>query len=105
VLEQALDPDDDRFRTGCTVLGSMCAAGRVEAGVYLLGLVRWYQDDLERLGLVVESLSAFRSDNSTRRDLDRVIRALSRLPRGLVEGPLRSLAEDEAFSLAGEPGG
>ena len=45
VLRQALSPDEEQFRTGCTLLGSMSHGGRIEAGVFLLGLLRQYPDN------------------------------------------------------------
>lgn len=92
----------------------MAAAGRSEAGVFLVGLLVYYRADLERLGEVVEQLGHFRnessadallgelrrikSSNSTRRYLDRVLRSLTYLPAALVEDGLRELAADPAFS-------
>jgi hypothetical protein len=114
VLRQAIDTDGQRFRTGCRVLGSMAAAGRVEAGVFLVGLLRYYGADLDRLGEVVEQLRFFahessagallaelrrvKSSNTTRRYLDRVLRSLTYFPATLVEDRLRELAADPAFS-------
>ena len=115
LLRQALDPDHGSYRSACTLLGSMCAAGRTEAGVHLLGLLQFYQDDLLRLTVVVENLTHFRepesvralvnelhrvkSSNSTRGYLASVLRSLSRSPASLVQGSLRALAEDRSFSV------
>lgn len=115
LLRQALAPDQASYRSACTLLGSMCAAGRTEAGVHLLGLLQFYRDDLERLTVAVDNLGHFRvpesvlalvnelqrvsSSNSTRRYLASVLRALSSFPPDLVRKPLRTLAEDESFSV------
>jgi hypothetical protein len=115
LLRQTLDRDYGSYRSGCTLLGSMCAAGRIEAGVQLLGLLQFHQGDLERLAVVVENLSHFRapqavralvnelhrvkSSNSTRGYLASVLRALSYFPPNLVHQPLRALAEDKSFSV------
>lgn len=114
LLRQSLDQGLDRFRAGCSMLRLLCSVGRAEAGVYLLGLLRFYQADLERLAVVVESLAGFRtpesaealfnelrrvkSDNSTRRYLDVVLRVLSGFPRQHIEVGLRVLADDDSFS-------
>lgn len=114
LLQQALNREDTSFRTACTLLQSICSHGRPEAGVYLLGLLRFYQDDLDRLAVIVESLTVFptpqtaqalfgelrrvKSDNSTRKYLALVLRTLSRLPRDFVEEGLRALTDDKAFS-------
>jgi hypothetical protein len=121
VLKQALSEDPDTLRTGCTMLGSMAAHGRTEATVHLLGLLRWYQDDLERLSMVVEQLSAaaqdlvegkpeliaktlvgelrrVKSSNKTRRYLGGVLDVLSRLPAKVALPRLEDLADDKSFS-------
>ncbi len=114
VLEQTVDRDRERCRSGCTLLGSMCAAGRAEAGVYLLGLLQFYRDDLERLTLVVDSLARFqsttaaqalvreltrvKSSNATRRYLSAVLRSVSLFPANLVYEPLCALAADRSLS-------
>ena len=115
LLQQALDREHGSLRTACTMLQSLCSHGRTEAGVYLLGLLRFYQGDLERLVVIVESLAAFRtpqsagalfgelrrvkSDNSTRGYLAVVLRTLLRFPPELVEDGLSVLAEDKSFSI------
>lgn len=115
VLQQTLDGDRDSCRSGCALLGSMCAAGRTEAGVYLLGLLQYNRDDLARLALVVDGLARFhspiaaqallneltrvRSSNATRRYLDLVLRALPFFPVELVYEPLCALAVDRSLSL------
>lgn len=114
VLRQALRPGLEECRSACVFLGSMVAHGRIEAGVYLLGLLRHYQNDLKRLEVIVESLCSFREEacamalfhelrrvkasNATRRYLDQVIRALTHLPLEVVQAGFHTLAADPAFS-------
>ena len=113
-LRQSLEEDPDLFRAGVMLLQSMVSSGRVEAGVYLLGLMRFYADDLERLKTVVEALGAFHcrqavstlvsefyrieSSNQTRGYLNEVLKALGRFPKALAEAPLLALAMDKKFS-------
>lgn len=113
-LRQCLNSGSDEFRWGCRLLATMVAHGRVEAGVFLLGLLRYYDDELSNLGVVVESLREFRdircttalfgelrrvpSSNKTRRYLDTVINTLVRLPADMVQERFWELAEDPAFS-------
>src|SRR5258708_3464164 len=59
VLRQALSPNEEEFRAACSLLNSMGHAGRVEAGVFLLGLLRQYPQDYARLTLIAEALTAF----------------------------------------------
>jgi hypothetical protein len=114
VLKQTVDQDLEKFRSGATMLQSMTSSGRLEAGVYLLGLLRHYQDNLERLEVIVDKLRIFetpecadtlvmelrrvRSSNKTRRYLGTVIDVLSSLPYEMVKERLESLADDRTFS-------
>ena len=115
ILKQALSPEFDQFRSGCMLLGSMASGSRPEAGVYLVGLLRYYASDLQRLVVVAEQLAHFRdessahallseiqrvkSSNTTRRYLGRVLQSLARFPSRLVELSLEELANDTSFSL------
>lgn len=114
VLKQSLVENEQDFRTGCTLLGSMQSHGRTEAGVYLLGLLRYWQDDLARLAIVVENLRFLhtaactdallselrrvRSSNTTRGYLSTILKSLSYFPVELVADGLEALAEDSSFS-------
>lgn len=114
ILRQTLSSEIEAFRSGCRVLGSMVANGRSEAGVYLVGLLRYYGDELERLEVIVEELGRFqhessaeallgelrrvKSSNKTRRYLDRVLRSIERLPEHLVKSGLRELIGDTTFT-------
>jgi hypothetical protein len=92
----------------------MAGAGRLEAGLYLIGLLGFYPSDLQRLEVIAGQLGQFphessanallaeirrvRSSNTTRRYLDRVLRSLAVLPLYLVKSGLEGLAEDTSFS-------
>lgn len=110
VLKQALSPNDEAFRTACSLLKSMCSAGRVEAGVFLLGLLKRYPENYARLTLIADSLASFPSmetvdafagelrrvhgSSSTRAYLRRVIEALELFPRELASEEIQKLASD-----------
>lgn len=114
VLTQALSNDPGDFHTGCTMLGAMRSRGRTEAGVFLLGLLRWYRDDLPRLSTVVANLGTgeseeladalvdelrrVKSSNTTRSYLRQVIKALARLPAAIAVPRFERLTEDRHFS-------
>ena len=114
VLKQSLAKNEEDFRTGCSLLGSMQSHGRTEAGVYLLGLLRYWQDDLARLAIIVKNLSFFHtatcrdallselrripSSNTTRGYLSTILKSLSCFPVELVADGLEALAEDSSFS-------
>ncbi len=113
-LKQALSSDMGQFRSGLTMLGSMCAHGRDEAGIFLLGLWVASSEDLERRGLIAEALwgvktkacadllfaelKRVRSSNTTRRYLAAVIKVLASMPPNLVQDGFTSLANDTSFS-------
>jgi hypothetical protein len=113
-IRQCLDPSSEAFGHGCRFLGTMVSAGRVDAGIFLLGLLRYYEDDLTAATIVVESLAAFQdprcatalfgelrrvaSSNKTRRYLDAVITALTRLPADMVQERFSALSRETAFS-------
>ena len=59
ILQQALSPNDELFRSACSLLSSICHAGRPEAGVFLLGLLRQYSADYVRLTIIVGALASF----------------------------------------------
>jgi hypothetical protein len=115
VLRQALDEDAELFHGACTMLATMASHDRREAGIFLLGLLSYYQDDLEWLSSVVQALRAFPtrqamdaltaelrrvpSTPSTRGYLNAVLEALTGFPGDLVCDRLGALAADKSFSV------
>jgi len=87
--------------------------GRVEAGIFLLGLLIQAPDDWERRIELVGALDGFKTEgcarllfaelkrvkrsNTTRRYLGEVIKVLSRFPLGLVRAGFEELGEDQSF--------
>ena len=114
VLSQALEEDEELFRSGCMMLSSIASRGGREAGVFLLGLLAYFREQPERLGTIVSALSSvatpatvevlagelFRVESTvaTRRYLNDVLRALTRLPRELWEPKVSDMALDTHFS-------
>ena len=110
VLRKALSSKDEDFRAACSILSSMCSAGRVDAGVFLIGLQKYYPENYERLILIADALQwfhcpatvqAFASElrrvqgsSLTRRYLRRVIDTLKRLPPELAAATIQSLSSD-----------
>jgi hypothetical protein len=110
VLRQALSPNEEQFRTGCSLLKAMSYGGRVEAGVFLLGLLRQYPEDYARLTLIAEALGSFpavatvdalasevrrvKGSSSTRGYLRRIIDTLEQFPAQLVEEQIQELSSD-----------
>ena len=114
ILSQALEEDGESFRSGCTVLSSIASRGGREAGVFLLGLLAYHREQPERLGAIVSALSSFatpamvealagelyrvESTIATRRYMNSVLDALTRLPHELWESKLTDMAQDAHFS-------
>ena len=114
VLSQALEEDEELFRSGCMVLSSIASRGGREAGVFLLGLLAYFREQPERLGTIVSALSSvatpatvevlagelFRVESTaaTRTYLNDVLHGLTRLPRELWEPKLRDMARNTRFS-------
>jgi hypothetical protein len=114
VLKQALSDDDEPFRSGLNMLGSMYGHGRAEAGVFLLGLLVNCEDNWERRIKIVEAMKGIdtkacadllfgelrrvKSSNTTRRYLGAVIEVLSLMPPELVRAGFEALADDKSFS-------
>jgi len=113
-IRQCLDSTSQQFRDGCQFLGMMASRGRVDAGIFLLGLLRYYEDDLAVATIIVECLKNFHdtrcvralvgelhrvpSSNRTRRYLGTVIDAMRFLRVESVREVFENLAQDAAFS-------
>jgi len=115
VLRQALSDDEQQFRTGCSLLNSLCGYGRAEAGVFLLGLLRCYPHDLTRLTCIVQSLSSYPSaqtvtaladelrrvkgSNTTRGYLLSIVKTLKAFPFELVNQEVEQLCADRQIGV------
>ena len=113
-LKQALSDDHQEFRSGLNVLASMYGHGRMEAGIFLMGLLVNSDDNWEKRITIVDAmkfihtkpcanllfseLKRVKSSNTTRRYLGAIIKVLSTMPSELVEEGLEALAEDKTFS-------
>jgi hypothetical protein len=114
VLKQALSQDDQEFRSGLSMLSSMYGHGRMEAGVFLIGLLLNCDDHWEKRIKIVEAMRSIhtkpcadllfgelkrvKSSNTTRRYLTTVIKVLSSMPSELTEDGFEALADDRSFS-------
>ena len=110
VLRQALSSTDDEFRSGCTLLKSMCGTGRLEAGAFLLGLLSRNAANYSRLTQIADALAAYpspetvsafsaelrrvRGSSATRAYLRRIVEALGAFPPQLTEEAIFSLSTD-----------
>lgn len=110
VLRQALSENAEDFRSGCSILKSMCGSGRIDAGIFLLGLQRRYPEDYARLTIIADALESFQypetvlalaselrrvqGSNSSRRYLRQVIDTLTQLPLEMTADAIQSLSTD-----------
>jgi len=113
-LVQATSDDEEKSRNGIGMLRTMQQHGRVDAGIFLLGLFVNAPDDWGKRIRLVEALNGFRtegcarvlfgelkrvkSSNTTRIYLGEVIKALSRFPPEFVQVGFEELADDQSFS-------
>jgi hypothetical protein len=114
LLQQTLDRDPERWRSGVRLLSSMHSAGRAEAGVFLVGLFMCAPDEWETRSEIVEALAVVKtagcarvlldelkrvkSSNATRRYLSKILDALSRMPLSLTRDGLVELLGDDRFT-------
>lgn len=114
LLQQALDRDPERRRSGVRLLSSRHSAGRAEAGVFLLGLFMSAPDDWETRSEIVEALAVVKtagcaralldevkrvkSSNASRRYLFKILDVLSRMPLTLTRDGLGELLDDDRFT-------
>lgn len=114
ILAKALSEEDEAFRMGCNLLQMRVHRDDRQALVILLGLFRWYADDLDRLkmlvdavrysrtevvaSLLVSELRRVESTNATRGYLNELLKALARFPDDLVTARFDELADDRHFS-------
>jgi len=110
VCRQALSSNDREFQSGCSLLKSMCGTGRVDAGVFLLGLIWRHSNEYSRLVLIVNALESFerpetvkalaselrrvKGSSLTRRYLRRIIEVLGRFPSELAGETIEQLSMD-----------
>lgn len=114
-FETAVGRDAELARNSIDVLGVASAYGRVEATVFLMGLLAYLPgDDWGMRIAIVESIRMTRtrrcaallfselrrvkSSNTTRRYLNTIIDALLHFPERLVREEFESLSRDKTFS-------
>ena len=118
-LCQALSEQPRDVWSAASTLMIMYSKGRTEAAVFLMGLVKYYEDDLERLSDVVEHLGnihlqkcadllfeevkRLKSSNTTRRYLNLVLKRLAAFPLKMVEDGFESLESDHSHPIRPEP--
>lgn len=114
VLRQVVQGSEEKVRAGLRVLQSMHQEGRVEAGIFLLGLLAFSGDDWNGRERIVRALERFeaagcvrflcdelrrvKSSNTTRRYLGAIVNVLAGMPLELIEQDLGELAADARFS-------
>jgi hypothetical protein len=120
ILEQAMgssdSPDDPRSQllSACFVLTTMASGGRVEAGVFLCGLLGFYEGDVEKKIVVVEALGRLEcrqaadvlfgeldkvvSSPATRVYIGAVLKALRNLPEELTVPGFQRMLGDKKWS-------
>ena len=115
ILRQAVDNNVKEFADACRMLSSMAYAGRVEAGVFLCGLLGYCGKDTTKKEEIVEALSCVRtqqtadllfaelecteSSNSTRGYINRILKTLAVFPPESVENGFERLLSDPRWTF------
>jgi hypothetical protein len=113
-LARAISGDQRECREAVRLLGVMQHSGRVEAGIYLMGLLAGAPDDWEWRTAIVEALHGFdiegcarllfselravKGSNTTRRYRDAVLKTLATLSAGLTRAGFAAMLEDATCS-------
>lgn len=113
-LCHAVGDNWEDFANACRMLSSMSNAGRVEADVFLCGLLRYCGNDTTKKEKIVEALSCVRthqvadllfaelesteSSNSTRGYISGILKALEGFPLKIVEKGFERLLSDPRWS-------
>jgi len=115
LTKDSLSSDDEKFRNACNLLGSMVYANRLDAGIFLIGLIVYYKKiNIKRLETIVEELKYFRniecanflfdelinteSNNTYKIYINSIIDILSQFPSEIVEERFIELSYDKRFS-------
>jgi hypothetical protein len=113
-LERAISRDKRECREAVRLLGVIQQSGRVEAGIYLMGLLAGAPDDWEWRTAIIEALHGFdiegcarllfcelravKGSNTTRRYRDAVLKTLATLSAGLTRTGFAEMLEDPTCS-------
>ena len=113
-LVRAISNDKRECREAVRLLGVMQHSGRVEAGIYLMGLLAGAPDDWEWRTKIVEALHGFdkegcarlllgelravKGSNTTRRYRDAVLKTLATLPVESTRAGFMAMLEDPTCS-------
>jgi hypothetical protein len=111
---QSLIDDEEEFRGSVLLLSSFIHNGRKDAGIYLLGLMCYYSNDIYKLEIIADNLSGFKnkecadflfkelerveSNNTNRRYINQIIKTLSFFPDELIEEKFYELSQNKKFS-------
>jgi len=113
-LARAIGGDTRERREAVRLLGLMQQSGRVEAGIYLMGLLADAPDDWEWRTAIVEALHGFdtegcarllfcelravKGSNTTRRYRDAALKTLASLSAGLTRAGFAAMLDDPTCS-------
>ena len=114
ILRQAVGNNAEQFRSACTLLSVMYSSGQTEAGVFLLGLLKFCGNDMVKKAQVVdalkqvpsrqaadllfEELKLTESSNSSRGYVNAILKTLQAFPRRIVEEGFQRLRSDSRWS-------
>jgi hypothetical protein len=113
-LCQALSDDREEFANACRVLSAVSHAGRAEAGIFLCGLLGYYQHDRTKKERIVEALGRIKTEqvagllfaelentescNATRGYINRILEALEEFPDTIIRSGFERLLSDPRWT-------
>lgn len=105
---------EQTFVNACRILGSMAQENRTDAGIFLIGLIVYYKQDIERVEILLESLKYFKNTicsdflfeeiiNSgsiieDKKYIDLIINVLSQFSQEMVKNRFVELSIDKKFN-------
>jgi len=105
---------DQKFVNACRILGLMTRENRIDAGMFLIGLIIYYKGNIERLEILVENLKYFKikicsdflfaellmTENiiDNKKYLDLIVDLLGQFPQEIVKEKFVNFSIDNRFN-------
>jgi len=113
-VKDAFSIVEQTFINACRILGNMAHENRMDAGIFLIGLIVYYKHDIERVEILLESLKHFEDElcinflldemsnieieNAKSKYIDLIINVLNQLPQEMIKEKVRNLITNEKFA-------
>ncbi len=114
-IKDAFSFVEQKFISACKVLGHMAQENRIDAGIFLIGLIVYYKEDFERRNILLESIKYFKNNLcstflfeeimnadanfESKSYIDSIIEILRHFPQEMVKEKFVELSTDEKFDI------